>query len=91
MGQQSVTITCVGKGRPQLQVLKLLLFGVTAWRIIKSRIAHYPTPARTNSVISMAGKQVLSSAFAAGQKFGHGKTRLPGSSNRAIQGMGLKV
>jgi hypothetical protein len=49
MGQQSVTITCVGKGRPQLQVLKLLLFG-------GNRLANHKIP---HCTLSYTGKNEL--------------------------------
>jgi hypothetical protein len=49
IGQQSVTITCVGKGRPQLQFLKLFLFGGN--RLANQKIPH--------SALSYTGKNKL--------------------------------
>src|SRR5262249_3983756 len=49
MGQQSVTITCVGKRRPPLQVFKLLLFG--GKRLANQKIPH--------SALSYTGKNKL--------------------------------
>ena len=96
MGQQSVTITCVGKGRPQLQILKLLLFGGN--RAANKKILHSaPSYTGKNKLVHFDGWQVGVVPQGAGQEFAYGKSpyrtlflsRFPG--NRVIRTLSLLI
>ncbi len=72
MGQQSVTVTSIGKGRPQLQVLKLLLFAGN--RPANKKILHIALSYTGKNKLGLSmgqGKQWLPSRMGAGQKSGY--------------------